>query len=163
MSGKYVPPALRNKKEPILSSDDFPSLGGSKQTTKTSFKPTRSFAVLATEWNEHEEDEKVRKETLESAQRDEAQRRAINSRNVFVYRPDADYYNEDRPDDSVQAVSADDEWKVIQKKAYRELTTEELFEKKERMEEEERRMEEESVWKDGGVTDWDYRDRRAYS
>ncbi len=57
MSGKYVPPALRSKKEPTLTSDDFPSLGGSKQTEKTSFKPTRSFAVLATEWNEHEEDE----------------------------------------------------------------------------------------------------------
>jgi hypothetical protein len=80
-----------------------------------------------------------------------------------VYRPDTEYYNEDRPDDSVQPLSADDEWKVIQKKAYRELTTEELFEKKERMEEEDRRMEEESVWKDGNLADWDYRDRRAYS
>jgi len=162
MSGKYVPPALRNKKEPTLTSDDFPSLGGSKQTAKTSFKPTRSFAVLATEWNEHEEDEKIRKETRESAQRHEAQRRAINDRNVFVYRPDTEYYNEDRPDDSVQPL-ADDEWKIIQKKAQRELTTEELFEKKARMEEEEKRMEEDSVWKDGNLTDWDYRDRRAYS
>jgi hypothetical protein len=24
-------------------------------------------------------------------------------------------------------------------------------------------MEEDSVWKDGNLTDWDYRDRRAYS
>jgi hypothetical protein len=31
------------------------------------------------------------------------------------------------------------------------------------MEEEEKRMEEDSVWKDGNLTDWDYRDRRAYS
>ena len=163
MSGKYVPPAMRAKQQPTLSSDDFPSLGGLSKPSKTSFKPTRSFAVLATEWSEHEEEEKIRKETRESAQRHEAQRRAINDRNVFVYRPDTDYYNEDRPDDSVQALSADDEWKVIQKKAYRELTTEELFEKKERMEEEEKRMEEESVWKDGNLADWDYRDRRAYS
>ena len=162
MSGKYVPPALRNKKEPSLTSDDFPSLGGSKQPTKTSFKPTRSFAVLATEWNEHEEDEKIRKETRDSAQRHEAQRRALNDRNVFVYRPDTEYYNEDRPDDSLQPL-ADDDWQVIQKKAQRELTTEELFEKKARMEEEEKRMEEDSVWKDGNLTDWDYRDRRAYS
>jgi hypothetical protein len=163
MSGKYIPPALRNKKEPSLTSDDFPSLGISSQQSKTSFKPTRSFAVLATEWNEHEEEEKLRKEAQQSIQRHEAQRRAINDRNVFVYRPDAEYYNEDRPDDSVQPLCADDEWQVIQKKAQRELTTEELFEKKARMEEEEKRMEEDSVWKDGNLTDWDYRDRRAYS
>ena len=163
MSGKYVPPAMRAKQQPTLSSDDFPSLGGLSKPSKTSFKPTRSFAVLATEWSEHEEEEKIRRETREETERHEAQRRALNDRNVFVYRRDNDYDIQDTTDETNQDAAPDDEWKVIQKKAYRELTTEELFEKKERMEEEEKRMEEESVWKDGNLADWDYRDRRAYS
>lgn len=163
MSGKYIPPALRNKKEPTLTSDDFPSLCRPSQPTKTSFKPTRSFAVLATEWNEHEEDEKIRKEAQQSIHRHEAQRRAIDDRNVFVYRRDQEDYNDDVQEDADKVPSADDDWKIIQKKAQRELTTEELFEKKMRLEEEERRLEEDSVWKDGTLGDWDYRDRRAYS
>jgi hypothetical protein len=161
MSGKYVPPAMRAKQQPTLSSDDFPSLGGLGKVTKTSFKPTRSFAVLATEWSEHEEDEKIRRETREETERREAQRRLISDRNVFVYRRDNDI--QDTIDETTQDAPPEDEWKIIQKKAHRELTTEELFEKKERMEEEEKRMEEDSVWKDGNLADWDYRDRRAYS
>ena len=170
MSGKYIPPALRNKKanveEPkkkIPTQDEFPSLGMAK--TKASFKPIRSFAALATEWQEHEEEEKIRKEAREMIERREAERREIENRNVFVYRQaEIDGHEDEDEYDGYQSkpVAADD-WTMIEKKARRELTTEEMFEKKLRMEEEERRMAEDSVWNNGQDDEWDYRDRRAYS
>jgi hypothetical protein len=172
MSGKYIPPALRNKKanveEPkkkVPTQDEFPSLGSVGVKTKASFKPIRSFASLATEWQEHEEEEKIRKEAREMIERREAERREIENRNVFVYRQ-AEFNGDDDEDEydghQSKPVAADD-WTTIEKKARRELTTEELYEKKLRMEEEERRMAEDSVWNNGQDDEWDYRDRRAYS
>lgn len=173
MSGKYIPPALRNKnrfqfeepKPKVPTQDDFPALGGkSIAKTKTSFQPTRSFAVLATEWNEHEEEEKIRKETREMMERREAEKQAIENRHVFVYHKRDDYDQTDYVDkyDNHQQHTSD-EWTVIEKKARRDLTTEELFEKKLRLEEEEKRQAEDSVWNDSTGDDWDYRDRRVYS
>ena len=169
MSGKYIPPAMRNKKavveeKKVPTADEFPTLGSNSPKTKTSFKPVRSFAVLATEWQEHEEEEKIRKEARDAIERREAERRELDSRNVFVYRQH-DYENEYHEQyDGYQANPVDaDDWTTIEKKTRRDLTTEELFEKKLRMEEEERRMEEDSVWNQGNSDDWDYRDRRAYS
>ena len=172
MSGKYVPPAMRNKKTVVEdrkikmpTADEFPSLGSNSLKTKTSFKPVRSFALLATEWHEHEEEEKIRKEARDAIERREAERRELDNRNVFVYRQndhdDNSYYEQY---DGYQANPSEvDEWKTIEKKTRRELTVEESYEKKLRMEEEERRMEEDSVWNQGNSDDWDYRDRRAYS
>lgn len=170
MSGKYIPPSLRNKKntveEPkvkINSQDDFPTLGSAKP--KTAFKPVRSFAVLASEWQEHEEDENVRKEAHDAIKRREAQRRETDNHSVFIYRQQ-DYNHDNCHDtndgDDTKVVGSED-WTTIEKKARRELTTEEMYEKKVRMEEEERRMAEDSVWNNGNEEDWDYRDRRAYS
>lgn len=168
MSGKYIPPAMRNKKQNIQepkvpSPDDFPTLGSVKP--KTAFKPIRSFAVLANEWQEHADDEKARKDTRDIIERREAERRETENQNVFIYRQ-----HEDKPntyDDEYtgcQSNSTDvDDWTTIEKKARRELTTEELYDKKLRMEEEERRLAEDSVWNDSKGDDWDYRDRRAYS
>lgn len=170
MSGKYVPPAMRNKKNSgeeskvkIPSQDEFPSLGSGK--SKSSFKPIRSFAALATEWNEHAEEEKVRKETREMMDRREAERREADTRHVFVYRQrEVEYNSYVEEYDSYQSKSEDpDDWTTIEKKARRDLTPEELLEKKLRMEEEERRLAEDSVWNESNGDEWDYRDRRAYS
>jgi hypothetical protein len=169
MSGKYVPPSLRNRKhaaeEPkikVPSPDDFPTLGSSKP--KVAFKPVRSFALLASEWQEHEEEEKSRKETRELMERRETERRDIENRNVFVYSQSevrTNDYHEDYTGDQSNPTEVD-HWTTIEKKAKRELTPEELYEKKVRMEEEDRRLAEDSVWNDHN-DDWDYRDRRAYS
>lgn len=170
MSGKYIPPSLRNRKQvendnkqKVPSPDDFPSLGYVKP--KSSFKPIRSFAVLANEWQEHAEDEKIRKETRETMERREAERREADNRNVFVYRQHEVESNtyDDYCDGYESRPTESDDWTTIEKKARRELTTEELFEKKMRMEEEERRLAEDSVWNDSKGDEWDYRDRRAYS
>ena len=170
MSGKYIPPALRNKKANVEEAKmkvptqaDFPSLGMGKP--KVSFKPIRSFASLATEWQEHEEEEKIRKEARDMIDRRDAERREIENRNVFVYRQNEDEnveYDEEYGGYSLKTSNPDD-WTMIEKKARRELTTEEMFEKKLRMEEEERRMAEDSVWNNRQDDEWDYRDRRAYS
>ena len=172
MSGKYIPPAMRNKKanveEPkkkVPTQDDFPSLGSATVKTNVSFKPLRSFAALATEWQEHEEEEKIRKEARDMIERREAERREVENRNVFVYRQNEDENvdYEEGYDAYTSKMPEQDDWTMIEKKAHRELTTEEMFEKKLRMEEEERRMAEDSVWNNGNDDAWDYRDRRAYS
>ena len=170
MSGKYIPPAHRNKKANVEDANakvptqaDFPSLGMGKP--KVSFKPIRSFAALATEWQEHEEEEKIRKEAREMIERREAEHREIDNRNVFVYRQNDDEnveYDEEYGGYPLKTSNPYD-WTTIEKKARRELTTEEMYEKKVRMEEEERRMAEDSVWNNGNEDAWDYRDRRAYS
>jgi hypothetical protein len=171
MSGKYIPPAMRNKGrfqteesiQKIPSQDDFPAFGSVKP--KTAFKPVRSFAVLANEWQEHSDDEKARKETRDIIERREAERRETENQNVFIYRQHehkANTYDDEYVGCQSNPTDVDD-WTTIEKKARRELTTEELYEKKLRMEEEERRLAEDSVWNDSKGDDWDYRDRRAYS
>lgn len=171
MSGKYVPPAMRNKKANVEESkvklptqDDFPALGSNNSKTKASFKPIRSFAVLATEWQERDEEEKIRKEAQEMIERRDAERRELENRSVFIYRQHdfehtTNAYDNDNQPDSLEV----DEWTRIEKKARRELTAEELYEKKMRIEEEEKQMAEDSVWNHGNDDEWDYRDRRAYS
>ena len=173
MSGKYIPPSLRNRnrfvidepKQKVPTADDFPSLGGTSVTKhKASFQPVRSFAVLATEWNEHAEDEKIRKEAREAMEHREAEKRAIESRNVFVYHKNDHYYDDQYEHEYNEQVEVgSDGWTTVQKKAQKDLTAEELLEKKLRLEEEERRLAEDSVWNDSTGDDWDYRDRRAYS
>jgi hypothetical protein len=169
MSGKYVPPAMRNRKHladeqklKVPSPDEFPTLGSSKP--KTAFKPVRSFALLASEWQDHEDEEKSRKEILESMGRREAERRENENRNVYVYRQSESHTDDYQVDDDRYQPnpSGVDDWTTIEKKAKRELTLEEQYDKKLRMEEEEKRMADESVWNDHN-DDWDYRDRRAYS
>jgi hypothetical protein len=170
MSGKYIPPSKRTGKQvesganlKIPSQDDFPALGLAKP--KTAFKPVRSFALLASEWQEHEEDESVRKEANDAINRREAKRREADNQSVFIYRQQD--YNPDNCDDTHDGyeskVTSADDWTTIEKKTRRELTTEELYDKKVRMEEEERRMAEDSVWNNGNEDEWDHRDRRAYS
>lgn len=169
MSGKYIPPAMRNRKHNVEDSkskvpspDDFPTLGASRP--KTAFKPVRSFALLASEWQEHDEEEKVRKDTREMMECRETQRREIEDSKVFVYRQsevDTYEYREDNSGHQSRPTNVDD-WTTIEKKAKRELTLEEMYEKKLRMEEEEKRMAEDSVWNTNN-DEWDYRDRRAYS
>jgi len=170
MSGKYIPPALRNNKKSVEkpklkvpSQDEFPTLGSGQ--TKSTFKPVKSFASLATEWNEHAEEEKVRRELREIMERREAEKREISNRHVFIYRQhDVESNTYDEECDGYQSKPAEpDEWTTIEKKARRELTTEEMFEKNVRIEEEERRLAEDSVWNTRNDDEWDYRDRRTYS
>ena len=172
MSGKYIPPSLRNKnanaeqpKTKLPTQDDFPALSSSTEKSKAYFKPVRSFAVLANEWQEHEEEEKIRKEAREAIERRETERREMDNRNVFVYRQEEHNHRDyEEGYDGYQAQPTEvDEWTKIEKKARRDLTTEEMYEKKLRMEEEERRLTDDSVWNHGNEDDWDYRDRRAYS
>lgn len=167
MSGKYIPPALRNKKgeEPIKklpTIDEFPSLGSSVVRTKTGFAPTRSFALLASEWNEHTEDEKIKKETQDLMSRREANVRERDARSVFTYRQieeqDTSYYVAENIESEQNTT---DDWTTIEKKPKREFSMEEKMARDLRHEAEEKAMEDSSVWNVQHGDDWDYRDRRT--
>lgn len=167
MASKYVPPALRNKKgeEPtkkLPTIDEFPTLGPAIARTKTGFAPTRSFAVLASEWNEHAEDEKIKKETHDNISRREANLRERDARNVFTYRQheheDRSYFKSENIEYEEDAT---DDWTTIEKKPKREFTIEEKIARDIRREEEEKAMEDSSVWNVQHTDEWDYRDRRT--
>lgn len=189
-SAKYVPPSMRNrgnnreapswfreedarkKKEEerkkngmVNTEENFPSLSASPSKSNNQWKS--SFAALATEWNEHDEEEKVNRQIREDKDRREHQRRLAEERNVVTLRRRDNYFEEDYNvgpstymTDHTEA--NDDEWTVIQhKKPKAELTLEEQIERDRKREEEERKIQEDSVWDNSNGDEWDYRDRRA--
>jgi len=171
MSSTYIPPYMRNRKtnsvpeKKLPTSDDFPSLGAIPVRTNA-WSNNRSFAVLATEWKEHDEDEQMKKDAKESRIRYEADIRRRDEHNVFVFRNDGGKYNESYSlaEGAVIEDVDDSEWKTIEKKAKRELTIEEKIERQIAQEAEEKAaLDKDSVWNESTGDDWDYRDRRSYS
>jgi hypothetical protein len=169
-SNKYVPPALRSKAIPTAS--DFPALGTARVQNNT-WKT--SFAVLASDWNEHAEEETAKREFKAAVEKREADKRAAEQR-AFVNRKrpvDAIYdmdCEEDRVEDSIWAAAGapkeeENGWTTVEPKLKKELTLEERIARDQKVEEEEKRAQaareaaRDSVW--GDASEWDYRDRRA--
>jgi hypothetical protein len=168
-SNKYVPPALRSKAIPTAS--DFPALGTARPQNNT-WKT--SFAVLASDWNEHAEEETAKREFKAAVEKREADKRVAEQR-AFVNRKrpvDAIYdmdCEEDRVEDSIWAAAGPNKeengWTTVEPKLKKELTLEERIARDQKVEEEEKRAQaareaaRDSVW--GDASEWDYRDRRA--
>jgi hypothetical protein len=171
MSSTYIPPYMRNRKtnsvpeKKLPTSDDFPSLSSAPVRTNA-WSSTRSFAVLASEWKEHDEEEQMKKEAKEFRTRYESDIRRRDEQNVFVFKNDRGEYAENYSvQEDAEFVDTDtSDWKTIEKKAKRELTIEEKIERQIAQEAEEKAAaDRDSVWNDGTGDDWDYRDRRSYS
>jgi hypothetical protein len=169
-SNKYIPPALRNKAPtPAPTANEFPALNSSRSSVSNGvWKNKTSFAVLASEWREHAEEETVRRELQEAAEKREQEKRAAEER-MFVprKRPVDDIYDYEEDEDDEMALSPetteDAGWTTIERKPRKELSIDEKIARQLKQEEEEKRaqMERDSVWDASGNTDWDYRDRRA--
>lgn len=189
MTSKYIPPSRRNRdKRPqwlreeeekkarmeeeyrngLIDNDkNFPSLSVKTTAQATPFKT--SFASLATEWNEIEEEAKMNRELRAEKERRDNEKRMAEIRNyVPLHKQYHDGRNEliveDYDDMSPPTETVDDDgWTIIEKrKPKKELTIEEKLLRDERRElEEQANREDESVWNFAGNDDWDYRDRRA--
>ena len=172
-TNKYIPPAFRNASKnrfstlderPIPKQEDFPTLGVSQTSTSTHWKTKKSFAVMATEWNDHSEYEKMRGEYSNANQRREAAIRERDIRNVVTFQPHASS-DEIRHDESelIAEPIEHDGWQTIERKARREYSDEEKHAREEAREAEEkaRQAQEDSVWNASNTDDWDYRDRRT--
>lgn len=170
MASSYVPPHLRNRhasktvEKKVPGSDEFPILGSS--AVRSSARPalTRSFALLASEWKDHEEEEKIQKEAKDERNRREMEVRRREERNVIVYKNETDSYydNYANPQDSEYGEEYDPEWTTIEKKPKKELTLEEKIERDIQRETDERSAAQDaSVWNESASNDWDYRDRRG--
>lgn len=170
-SNKYVPPALRSKSLPTAS--DFPALGTAR-VQNNSWKTKTSFAVLASDWNEHAEEEAAKREFQAAIEKQELDKRAAERRTVVSRKRHVDDIyemecEEDRVEDSIWAADESKEdgdgWTTIESKAKKELTLEERIARDQKIEEEEKRAQaardagRDSVW--GDASEWDYRDRRA--
>lgn len=168
-SNKYVPPALRNRevvrneKKIVQTEENFPSLSARLPIVNNKWKS--SFAALATEWNEHEEEEKVNRQLREDKDRRETQRRLAEERNVVTLRRRTSLHQEEydtSPSTYINDATNEDDWTVIDRKKLKpELSLEEKVERDQKREEEERKAQESSVWDNANPDDWDYRDRRA--
>lgn len=179
MTSKYVPPALRNKNRfttleeetrpsPIPKQEEFPSLGGSPRTSSNGWKTKKSFAVLATEWNDHSEEEKAKEEYRRETEKREAEKRERDMRNMVVFkrRDSFDEYDDNAyivEDTSPAPPYEEDGWTTVERKVRRELSEEEKHARLEarEAEEKERKAQEDSVWNASNADDWDYRDRRV--
>lgn len=178
----YIPPHMRNRnkerkaswkeqkdqeedaKMKTLSNTDenFPSLGGSGSVKKSGWGGNKTFAALASEWKEHETEQKA----------DEERRRQHEIRTRTTVLPYMHYAKfdpiHDEAYDHVDVSSPgpeneEDEWTTISKKIkpIREKTIEEL----DREESEERRQHEQpdSVWTANQPQEYEtYWDERRY-
>lgn len=170
-SNKYVPPALRNRKDEKRVNDlkdtteNFPTLGSAPARAPSTWTK-KSFAVLAAECDAHSKEEKERLE-FEAARRrrDEERRRSDEEHLVRMHRPVQWFVPVDEECVAEEDEKADDGWTTIERKAKREFTLEELHARALAREAEEAKEAElqKSVWNDHAANDWDYRDRRTYS
>jgi hypothetical protein len=172
-TNKYVPPAFRNANKnrfsslderPIPKQEDFPTLGATQAPPTTHWKTKKSFAVMATEWNDHSEYEKMRGEYSTAKEKREAAIRERDMRNIVPFQPHRSpgEIREDESELMAEPVEHD-EWKTIERKARREYSDEEKHAREEAREAEEkaRQAQEDSVWNSSNADDWDYRDRRT--
>lgn len=158
----YIPPHMRNRNKERKASwkeqkeqeeaakmktlkntdENFPSLGSSSSAVKSSWGGSKSFAALATEWKEHETEQKAEEERRRLHE--------IRTRTVVIphnHYSSFNHVNEDNYADDVPLNQnmENDEWTTISKKVkpLREKTIEEL----------DREMEEEAMRNSGVNTD----------
>ena len=179
-SNKYIPPAFRNKNRfmtldedaraptPMPKQEEFPVLGGSPRTTSNGWKAKKSFAVLATEWNDHSEEEKTKEEYRRVAEKRESEKRERDMRNMVVFERRSsfdDAYDENTymMEDAAPATQDTGDWVTIERKARREISEDEkqMREEAREAEERDRNAYEDSVWNASNADEWDYRDRRV--
>jgi hypothetical protein len=165
MSKKYVPPSKRNnvspvKSEFVMKEDEFPLLSNSGLRRRDI--PTKSFAVLAAEWDDKTKEEKELAEHRQSLARQEQERISRERMNIVKHTRTEDQENIYNDEDEESPLTVEnDGWSTVNHvKAKRELTVEEKYIRdNQRMEEEMRMQEENTVWREDA--DWDYRDRRT--
>jgi len=168
MSRSYVPPSRRQKAPiqkigvEINNLNDFPSLSASGP--KTRFLPTKSFAALASEWDERAKEEKDQAEQRKAIANQEKEQMEIRRMNIVQHKP-VEFLEPDYDDEGEAAplIVEKDEWTTINHtKIRRELTVEEKYLRDQRLAEEERQAEQgNTFWTEN--SDWDYRDRRTYT
>jgi hypothetical protein len=169
-SNKYVPPALRNRKDEKRvvelkdTAENFPTLGSASVRAPSPWTK-KSFAVLAAECDAHSKEEKERLEFEAARRRREEERKRFDEQHlVRMYRPvhENDVHEECLAEEDEKM---DDGWTTIERKAKREFTLEELHAREAAREAEETNEAElqKSVWNEHAANDWDYRDRRTYS
>lgn len=172
-TNKYIPPAFRTttknrfsslEERPLPKQEDFPTLGTSQTTPSTNWKTKKSFAVMATEWNEHSEYEKMRGEYSSANEKREAAIRDRDMRNIVTFQPttSVDIIREDESE-LMPVPMEGDEWRTIERKVRREYSDDEKHAREEALEAEEkaRQAQEDSVWNSSNADEWDYRDRRT--
>lgn len=159
---KYVSPAKRDNKkaEVVLKPTDFPAL--STGVPKTTIVPKKSFALLASDWQERAEEDKMAEEYRKATNRRENERIEMDRRMMIVHHRMEEQiyekYEEDTP--CIQK----DEWTTVdRKKTMVELTAEDKDMREKAMEENKKKAQDESVWNGNDNEGWDYRDRRVYS
>jgi hypothetical protein len=164
MSGKYVPPSLRNRSEPV---PNFPQLS-TRQPLVAPSPMAKAYSALATEWNDKEEEDRVQKEfqtelDRRNREREEATRRNKVSLHREYHGSDEYIYSaEEQPLMPASKVDADG-WQTVEKKAKKEWTLDEQIDRKERYLQTLEKGEEDSVWGSNANEEWGYRDRRAAS
>ena len=159
---KYVSPARRDAKKPevVLKPTDFPAL--STGAPKTVIAPKKSFALLASDWQERAEEDKMAEEYRKATNRRENERIEMDRRMMIVHhrmeQEIHEKYEEDTP--FIQK----DEWTVVdRKKPMVELSAEDKEKRAQANEDNIRAAEDDSVWNGNDKEGWDYRDRRVYS
>lgn len=154
MASKYVAPAKRAEM-------NFPELVKSKPSQNV-WNKGKSFAVLATEWNKSDEEEKEKQKNEEDIENNRKAREELNNRHVYIEFVRHNNQTDVMYDDEVVSTANPDTWNMIdRKKAKVQLTMEEKFEKDEERELEEKMRNDESVWTCDDK--WDFRDRRTCS
>ena len=165
MSNKYVPPSKRNnaapvKSEFVMKEDEFPALSNNGPTQKNI--PMKSFAALASDWDEKTKEEKELAEHRQALAKQEHERISRDRMNVVCHTWTGVEENNYNIEDEEAPLNVEkDEWTTINRvKTKRELTVEEKYIRDQKMMEEEMRMQNEhTVWQQD--SDWDYRDRRT--
>ena len=154
---RYVPPSKRDEKKQVaIKPSDFPAL--STGAPKTTIVPKKSFALLASDWQERADEDKMAEEYRKSmnARENEDRRMIITHRRT----EEMVQYKESEQTSLIEK----DEWTVVdRKKTIRELTAEERDVRAQKQEESIRNTNDESVWNGNEKESWDYRDRRVYS
>ena len=158
---RYVPPSKRDKKaEVVIKPSDFPAL--SSVSPKNMFSYKKSFASLATDWNEQSEEDKIAEEYRKAMNTRETERLERDRRMIVTH-----HHMEERiqhKESEHTSLIEKDEWTVIdRKKSVRELTEEEKDIRAQKQEDAMRATTDESVWNGTEKESWDYRDRRLYS
>lgn len=178
----YIPPHMRNRNKESKASwkeqkeqeedakmktlkntdENFPSLGGSGSVKKSGWGGSKTFASLATEWKEHESEQK--------AEEERRRQHEIRIRTVVVpytHRAHFDSIAEEAYDDMEEApirpVNEEDEWTTISKKAkpIREKTIEDLD--RELEEEQRQHDQQDSMWTANQPQEYEtYWDERRY-
>lgn len=159
---KYVSPGKRDNKKAdvVLKPTDFPAL--STGAPKAVILPKKSFALLASDWQERAEEDKMAEEYRKATNRRENERIEMDRRMMIVHHRMEEQIHEKYEEDT--PFIQKDEWTTVdRKKTMVELTAEDRAIREQAMEENKKKAQDESVWNGNDNEGWDYRDRRVYS